>query len=86
MELVRKAGELAEEKGATSGQVALAWVAARGAVPIPGTKRREYLEENVGATDIELTDDDLRRLEEAFPAGAASGERYAPEQMGALGR
>ena len=86
MELVRKAGELAVEKDATPGQIALAWVAAQDAVPIPGTKRREYLEENVGATDVELTEDDLRRLAEAFPAGAASGERYAPEQMSALGR
>ena len=86
MQLVRKAGELAVEKDATPGQIALAWVAAQDAVPIPGTKRREYLEENVGATDVELTEDDLRRLAEAFPAGAASGERYAPEQMSALGR
>jgi len=86
MELVRKAGELAEEKGAAPGQIALAWVAAQAAVPIPGTKRRTYLDENVGATDVELTEDDLDRLAEAFPAGAAAGERYAPEQMGALGR
>jgi len=86
MELVRKAGELAVEKDATPGQIALAWVAAQDAVPIPGTKRRKYLEENVGATDVELTEYDLRRLAEAFPAGAASGERYAPEQMSALGR
>ena len=86
MQLVRKAGELAEEKEATSGQIALAWVAAQEAVPIPGTKRRKYVEENVAATDVELSEDDLRRLAEAFPAGAAAGERYAPEQMGALGR
>ena len=86
MDLVGKAGELAEEKEATAGQIALAWVAAQDVVPIPGTKRRTYLEENVGATGVELTEDDLRRLAEDFPAGAAAGERYAPEQMGALGR
>ncbi len=86
IELVRKAGELADEKEATPGQIALAWVAAQDAVPIPGTKRRKYLEENVGATEVELTEDDLRRLAAAFPAGVASGERYAPEQMDALGR
>ena len=86
MELVEKARELAAEKDATPGQIALAWVAAQDAVPIPGTKRRKYLEENVGATGVELTEDDLGRLAKAFPVGAASGGRYAPEQMGALGR
>ena len=53
-------------------------------MPIPGTKRVKYLEENVAASDIELTDDDLRRLDEAFPVGAAEGERYAAEQMKTL--
>ncbi len=86
MELVDKARELAAEKDATPGQIALAWVGAQDAVPIPGTKRRKYLEENVGATEVELSEDDLRRLAEAFPVGAASGGRYAPEQMRALGR
>ena len=59
-------------------QLALAWVLSPGEdiVPIPGTKRVEYLEENVGAVDIELTDDDLRRLDEAFPHGVAAGDRY----------
>jgi aryl-alcohol dehydrogenase-like predicted oxidoreductase len=86
IELVHRATELAGEKGVTPGQIALAWVAAQGAVPIPGTKRRTYLEENVGATAIGLAEEDLRRLDEAFPVGAAAGERYAPEQMRALGR
>ena len=70
--------EIAAEKGVTPGQLALAWVLAQGddVVPIPGTKRRAYLEENAAAADVELTDDDLRRLDEAFPPGAAAGDRY----------
>jgi aryl-alcohol dehydrogenase-like predicted oxidoreductase len=69
---------LAEWKGVTAAQLALAWVHSRGddVVPIPGTKRRRYLEENVGALEVELTDDELRRLDEAFPPGVAAGERY----------
>ena len=71
-------GRLAEEKGCTPAQLALAWVHSRGddVVPIPGTKRRTYLEENVAAAGLELTDDELRRLDEAFPVGAAAGDRY----------
>jgi aryl-alcohol dehydrogenase-like predicted oxidoreductase len=78
LELVDRVRQIAAEKDATPGQLALAWVMAQGddVVPIPGTKRREYLEENVGAVDIELTDDDLRRIDEAAPAGAAAGQRY----------
>ena len=78
LELVDRVRQIASEKDATPGQLALAWVMAQGddVVPIPGTKRREYLEENVGAVDIELTDDDLRRIDEAAPAGAAAGQRY----------
>ncbi len=70
--------EIAAEKGATPAQLALAWVHARGndIVPIPGTKHRRYLEENVAALDITLTADDLRRIEEAAPKGAFSGDRY----------
>ncbi len=69
---------LAERKGVTSAQLALAWVHSRGedVVPIPGTKRRRYLEENVGALELELTDDERRQLDEAFPAGVAAGDRY----------
>jgi len=76
--LVERVEELAEEKGVTPSQLALAWVLARGddVVPIPGTKRVRYLEENAGAADVNLSDDELRRLDEAFPPGAARGDRY----------
>jgi aryl-alcohol dehydrogenase-like predicted oxidoreductase len=82
LDLVAQVEQLAKEKGCTPAQLALAWVLAQGddIVPIPGTKRRKYLEENVGALDVELTSDDLRRIEAVFPSGAASGERY-PEHM-----
>jgi aryl-alcohol dehydrogenase-like predicted oxidoreductase len=78
LELVRRVREIADEKGCTPGQLALAWVMAQGedVVPIPGTKRRRYVEENVAATEVELTADDLRRLDEAAPVGAAAGDRY----------
>ena len=79
LELVERVKEIAGEKGCTPGQIALAWVLAQGQdiVPIPGTKRVNYLEENVAALDVELTEEDLRRLDEAAPVGAASGDRYA---------
>ncbi len=83
LELVDRVRELAEGKGVTATQLALAWVMAQSdrsgnpaVVPIPGTKRVGYLEENAGAADVELTDDDLRALDEAAPAGAAVGDRY----------
>ena len=78
MAIVERVRELAEAKGATPAQLALAWVMARGedVVPIPGTKRVRYLEENVAASAIELTSDDLLQLDEAAPVGAAAGERY----------
>jgi aryl-alcohol dehydrogenase-like predicted oxidoreductase len=78
LELVERVEELAAEKGVTPGQLALAWVLARGQdiVPIPGTTRVEHLEENVAALDVELTEDDLAELEAAFPKGAAAGDRY----------
>jgi aryl-alcohol dehydrogenase-like predicted oxidoreductase len=78
LELVERVEELAAEKGCTPSQLALAWVLSRGddVVPIPGTKRRSYLEENAGAVEVELTADDLESLEEAFPKGATAGERY----------
>jgi aryl-alcohol dehydrogenase-like predicted oxidoreductase len=80
--------EVAEGKGITPGQLALAWLLAQGddIVPIPGTKRREYLEENAGATGVRLTEDDLASIEEAMPRGSAAGERYGEEQMRAVGR
>ena len=92
LELVDRVREIADEKGVTATQLALAWVMAQsdrggspagggGAgrpviVPIPGTKRVAYLEENAAAADVRLTDDDLRRLDEAAPAGATAGDRY----------
>jgi aryl-alcohol dehydrogenase-like predicted oxidoreductase len=77
--LVAQVEEIAAEKGVTPSQLALAWVLAQGddIVPIPGTKRVKYLEENAAAVDVELTEDDLRRLAEAFPRGVAAGDRYA---------
>jgi aryl-alcohol dehydrogenase-like predicted oxidoreductase len=78
IDLVDRVEEIAREKGVTPGQLALAWVMAQGddVVPIPGTKRVRYLEENVAAVDVALTAEDLARLEEAFPKGAVAGERY----------
>ncbi|MEA2411220.1 MAG: hypothetical protein QOC77_1781 [Thermoleophilaceae bacterium] len=79
MKLVERVEELAAEKGVTAGQLALAWVLHRGEdlVPIPGTKRVRYLEENAGAASIELTDVELAQLDEIAPAGVAAGDRYA---------
>ncbi len=77
---------MAKEKDCTPSQLALAWVLAQGEdiVPIPGTKRRKYLEENVAALDVKLTPEDLRRLAEAFPQGVASGQRYTEQMMKAV--
>ncbi len=76
--LVDRIREVADDKGCTPGQLALAWVLSRGddVVPIPGTKRTRYLEENVAAAEVELSTDDLDRLESAVPRGAVVGERY----------
>ena len=78
LQLVTRVRELAEKKGVTPGQLALAWLLHQGedVAPIPGTKRVAYLEENVGALDVELTAEDLRQIEEAAPVGAAAGDRY----------
>jgi aryl-alcohol dehydrogenase-like predicted oxidoreductase len=78
LDLVEKVEEIAREKGVTPSQLALAWVLAQGEdiVPIPGTKRIKYLEENVGALDVQLTEEDMRRIDEAFPKGATAGNRY----------
>jgi aryl-alcohol dehydrogenase-like predicted oxidoreductase len=83
LDLVRKIEEIAREKGCTPAQLALAWVLARGPdiVPIPGTKRRERLEENARAVDIRLTPNDLARLDAVAPKGVAAGERYPPAAM-----
>jgi aryl-alcohol dehydrogenase-like predicted oxidoreductase len=82
LDLVRRVEEIAREKHCTPAQLALAWVLAKGneIVPIPGTKRRKYLQENVGALDVVLTGDDLERIEEVAPKNAFSGSRY-PEAM-----
>jgi aryl-alcohol dehydrogenase-like predicted oxidoreductase len=79
LELVERVEEIAAEKGVTPGQLALAWALHQGddIVPIPGTKHVRYLEENVAAVDIELSDDDLARLDELAPVGATAGDRYA---------
>ncbi|HEX6036912.1 aldo/keto reductase [Longimicrobium sp.] len=83
LDLVREVESLAREKGVTPSQLALAWVLAQGddVVPIPGTKRVKYLEENAGAADVELSADDLRRIDEVFPVGAAAGTRYPEAGM-----
>lgn len=88
LELVRHIQRLASEKGCTPSQLALAWVLAQGddMVPIPGTKRRQYLEENVGAIRVSLTRADLERIDEIAPKGAAAGDRYHPDAMKLLGR
>ncbi|HEV8225341.1 MAG TPA: aldo/keto reductase [Rubrobacteraceae bacterium] len=88
LELAERVREIAAEKGATPGQLALAWLLARGddIVPIPGTKRRKYLEENAGAVDVTLTGEDLRRIEEAIPRGSAAGERYSEQMMRPVNR
>jgi len=79
LKLADRVREIAEAKGATPAQLALAWLLHQGPdiVPIPGTKRRRYLEENVGAVELELDPDTLRELDEALPVGAAQGDRYA---------
>jgi aryl-alcohol dehydrogenase-like predicted oxidoreductase len=88
LDLVARVRAIANEKGATPAQLALAWVLAQGndIVPIPGTKRRNYLEQNLAASDIELTRDDLARINAAAPRGATAGERYPAAYMGALNR
>jgi len=88
LELVKRIQEIAAEKGCSPAQLALAWVLAQGEdiVPIPGTKRRKYLEENVGALELHLTPEDLRRIDEIAPKGVAAGERYPEAAMKAVNR
>jgi len=88
LELVRHIEQLAAQKGCTASQLALAWVMARGddVVPIPGTKRRAYLEENAAASDVHLTADDLAQIEEIAPKGVAAGTRYPAAAMASIGR
>ncbi|MCU1793335.1 aldo/keto reductase [Pectobacterium polaris] len=86
LQLVEKINQLALEKQVTPSQLALAWVLAQGEhiVPIPGTKRRRYLEENIAALDVTLTKEELAAIDAIFPPDAAAGERYGKESMAAL--
>jgi aryl-alcohol dehydrogenase-like predicted oxidoreductase len=88
LDLVKHIAEIAAAKRCTPAQLALAWVLAQGenVVPIPGTKRRKYLEENVGALDVELSPEDLRRIDEVAPRGAAAGLRYPEAMMASVNR
>jgi aryl-alcohol dehydrogenase-like predicted oxidoreductase len=88
LDLVTRVQEIAREKGCTPAQLALAWVLARGedVVPIPGTKRRRYLEENVGALQVELSADDLARIDAVAPRGVVAGERYPLQALQAVNR
>jgi aryl-alcohol dehydrogenase-like predicted oxidoreductase len=88
LRLVELIEQMAKEKGCTPAQLALAWVLAQGKdiVPIPGTKRRTYLEENVRVLEVELTSEDLARIDEIAPKGVAAGDRYPPAAMQAVNR
>ncbi len=88
LRLVARVEAMAKEKRCTPSQLALAWVLAQGedVVPIPGTKRRKYLEENAGALDLTLSREDVKRLDEAIPAGATAGPRYHEMAMKAIDR
>ncbi len=88
LELVSRIEQTAAKRGCTAAQLALAWVLAQGEeiVPIPGTKRRKYLEENVAALEVEITPEDLERINEVAPKGVASGTRYPEAHMSAVNR
>jgi aryl-alcohol dehydrogenase-like predicted oxidoreductase len=88
LDLVKRVEEIAREKRCTPAQLALAWVLAQGndIVPIPGTKRRKYLQENIGALDVVLTSEDLERIEEVAPKGAFAGQRYPDWAMAMVNR
>jgi len=83
IQLVEEVEAMAKEKGCTTAQLALAWVLAQGddIVPIPGTKQVRYLDQNIGALEVNITDEDLRRLDEILPPGAAAGQRYHERGM-----
>jgi aryl-alcohol dehydrogenase-like predicted oxidoreductase len=88
LRLVERVKQIANEKAATPSQLALAWVLAQGkdVVPIPGTKKRRYLEENARGADIKLTPEELRRIADAAPKGSTAGDRYPAQAMAALDR
>ena len=86
IQLVREVEKMAAEKGCTTAQLALAWVLAQGddIVPIPGTKHARYLDDNIGALELKLTAEDLKRLDEILPPGAAAGQRYHERGMASV--
>lgn len=88
LQLAAHVKNLAQRKGCSPAQLALAWVLAQGddIVPIPGTKRVRYLEDNLGALDVTLTPDELAQIDQLFPPGAAQGERYAEPMMALVNR
>ena len=88
IQLVREVEKMAEEKGCTTAQLALAWVLAQGEdiVPIPGTKHVKYLDQNIGALEVHLSDEDLKRLDAILPPGAAAGDRYHARGMETVNR
>jgi aryl-alcohol dehydrogenase-like predicted oxidoreductase len=88
LSIVRALETLAQARGATPGQLALAWVLAQGddIVPIPGTKRRKYLEENIAAVEISLSQAELEEIARVIPKGTAAGERYPERAMAAVNR
>ena len=88
LNLLIKLDEISKVKGCSKAQIALAWILGQGedVVPIPGTKRRIYLEENVNAVDITLTEAEIKQLNNAMPPGVASGQRYAPQAMKSVNR
>jgi aryl-alcohol dehydrogenase-like predicted oxidoreductase len=85
---VKKIDEIAQEIGCKPSQLALAWVMAQGKdiVPIPGTKRRKYLEENIAAANVRLTPEILKRIDQVAPKGVAAGERYPGHMMSSVNR
>jgi aryl-alcohol dehydrogenase-like predicted oxidoreductase len=88
LDLVRKVEQFAAAKGCTPSQLALAWVLAQGQdiVPIPGTKRVKYLEDNFGSVKVRLTPEELSQISALLPAGSTSGDRYHPQAMKAIDR
>ncbi|QHA10145.1 aldo/keto reductase [Streptomyces broussonetiae] len=84
LDVVREVRRIASAKGVTPSQLALAWVQYQGAIAIPGTKRRRYLEENIAATEVALSAAELAAIEAVAPHGVVTGDRYAPEFMGTL--
>jgi aryl-alcohol dehydrogenase-like predicted oxidoreductase len=84
LELVNAVNTIAVDKGITSSQLAIAWVLAKGHVPIPGTKRVKYVEQNIAATDIVLSQQELDRLELVIPLGTPTGDRYDATTMATI--